>query len=44
VLKCQFPIMQHLEVLLMIRVCSGSIVSAASLSTMVTDFLKLLVG
>ena len=42
-LKCQFLIMQHLEGLLMIRVCTGSSVSVASLSTVETDFLKLLV-
>jgi hypothetical protein len=36
--------MQHLEVLLMIRVCSGSSVSATVVSTAETDFLKLLVG
>jgi hypothetical protein len=44
VLKCQFLTMQHLEVLLMLRVCSGSSIYAASLSTVETDFWKLLVG
>lgn len=43
-LNCQFMVMQHLEVLLMFRVCSGSSVSAASLSTVETDFMRLLVG